>query len=165
MSFFLGIYLLCQSNKINLFKRKSRINKNFLKRLVSLFYNNFSSSKSTKFSKSSIKEIETCKALTRIFNKPFEKSRPNWLINPETGRKLEIDCYNEELKLGAEFNGIQHYKWPNFTNQTFEQFKAQIRRDKYKKKICRKKGIKLIVVPYYIKKKDIEKYIRKKLDL
>jgi hypothetical protein len=123
----------------------------------------FSEKQKKVYSKTSRKEKETCLALEKIFNKPFKKKRPNWLVNPETGRRLEIDCYNEELKIGAEFNGIQHYKWPNFTGQSYESFLAQQRRDNYKKLLCLKKGVKLIIVPYKIKEGDIENFIRTKI--
>jgi len=48
-------------------------------------------------------ELCALKALSEIFpGKTFEKIRPDWLINDRTSRALEIDLYNEELRLGAE---------------------------------------------------------------
>lgn len=35
----------------------------------------------------------------------FESVRPDWLRNPLTGRNLELDCYNDTLKLALEYNG------------------------------------------------------------
>jgi hypothetical protein len=35
----------------------------------------------------------------------FKSVRPGWLENPLTGRNLELDCYNEYLKLALEYNG------------------------------------------------------------
>lgn len=105
----------------------------------------------------------TCTFLSEYFNKPFESIRPDWLANPETGRNLELDCYNEELSLAAEYNGEQHYRWPNFTNQTKEEFLAQLRRDKHKKKICEQRNIKLIIVPYTVKREKIKEFILEQL--
>ncbi len=95
-----------------------------------------------------------------IYNKPFPCVRPNFLKNPETKRNLELDCYNEGLKIAVERNGIQHYVWPNFTGQSKEEFIKQLRRDKFKIEICDRNGIYLITVPYTVEIKDIEKYIR-----
>ena len=49
--------------------------------------------------------------LEYIFKRPFSRVRPNFLNNPITGQNLEIDLYNEELKLGVEINGNQHYSF------------------------------------------------------
>jgi len=35
--------------------------------------------------------------------------RPNWLVNPKTGYKLEIDVALPELKVGYEFDGRYHF--------------------------------------------------------
>jgi ribosomal protein S27AE len=43
------------------------------------------------------------------FGKRFKKIRPEWLKNPNTQSKMEIDGYNEELKVGFEYQGRQHY--------------------------------------------------------
>lgn len=101
-----------------------------------------------------------CKrTLEYLYNKPFITVRPDWLKNPETGRNLELDCYNESLKLAVEYNGEQHYKWPNFTNQTKQEFLKQVERDDLKKKLCKENGVYLIVVPYTVKKQKIISYI------
>jgi hypothetical protein len=100
-----------------------------------------------------------CKAMEYMFNSSFNSVRPSFLKNPETGRNLEIDCYNEELKIAVEYNGIQHYKWPNFTGQSKEDFIRQLERDKMKKQVCKQKGIFLITVPYTVKHEDIPSYL------
>src|SRR5690606_8776479 len=89
-----------------------------------------------------------CKeTMENLYGVKFENVRPSWLKNPETGRSLELDCYNESLKLAVEYNGEQHYKWPNFTNQSREEFINQTRRDNLKRELCDKNGVYLIVVP------------------
>ena len=50
------------------------------------------------------------KAFESKFNKPFPKIKPKWLINPQTNYRLELDGFNEELKIAFEYQGMQHYK-------------------------------------------------------
>src|SRR5690606_25997188 len=86
-----------------------------------------------------------CQTMERIYGVPFSSVWPDWLLNPETGETLELDCYNDELKIAVEYNGEQHYKWPNFTNQTYQQFLNQVRRDTLKLDLCDRNGVYLIV--------------------
>jgi hypothetical protein len=104
---------------------------------------------------------EKCRqVLSRIYpHYKFETYRPNFLKNPETGRNLELDLYNDRLKLAVEFNGRQHYQHTPFF-QTKDEFKEQKRRDELKKKLCKKNGITLIFVPYDV---NIETYLVAKL--
>ena len=107
---------------------------------------------------------QCCKdTMIRIYGVPFESFRPNWLKNPETNRNMELDCYNDNLKIAVEYNGIQHYTWPNFTNQTREQFLNQVRRDKLKVELCDNNGVYLITVPYHVSFEDIPAFIIKHL--
>jgi hypothetical protein len=101
-----------------------------------------------------------CKeAIEEIYNKPFLCVRPNFLKNPETKRNLELDLYNDELKIAVEMNGIQHYKWPNYTGMTKKQFINQIRRDRFKVEACDANGVYLITVPYTVPPDKVKKYI------
>ncbi len=101
--------------------------------------------------------------LEKHFGVPFIRARPKWLRNPKTGYLLELDCYNEGLKLAVEYNGEQHYVWPNFFNVTYQSFLDMVGRDAAKRSICEEMGVYLIVVPYTVKHKDIEEYILQKL--
>ena len=50
-----------------------------------------------------------CKrAFELLFNRDFIKTRPSWLVY-NSGRRLELDGYCEELCIAFEHNGIQHY--------------------------------------------------------
>lgn len=105
-------------------------------------------------------ELKCCEAAERIFGVKFHTVRPDFLKNPETKRNLEIDCYNHKLKIGIEYNGISHYCHPNYTGATYEEFVKQVKRDQLKVDLCDKHGVYLITVPYHVKEKDIEAYIR-----
>lgn len=103
---------------------------------------------------------DICKStMEQLYGKPFYTIRPDFLRNPETGKNLELDCYNHELKMAVEFNGIQHYVWPNFTGQTKEEFINQVRRDEFKVRSCDANGIYLITVPYNVPHNLIRDYL------
>ena len=105
---------------------------------------------------------QICKdTATHIFRKPFVKVRPKFLINPKTGKPLELDVYNDELKLAIEYNGKQHYEYiPKYFHRSYEDFLEQKYRDELKREKCRENGIKLIEVPYTVKFADIPQFIR-----
>lgn len=105
---------------------------------------------------------EKCRSiLERIYCEKFPSVRPDFLVNPETGRCLELDCYNERLGIACEYNGIQHYKYPNPFHKTKKEYIDQIRRDKFKIKVCKYNKILLISVPYTVT--DIQTYLEEKL--
>jgi hypothetical protein len=76
--------------------------------------------------------------------------RPNFLRNPESGKALELDCYDEEYKIAVEYNGIQHYKYPSAFHKSEQQFYDQLYRDRLKKKLCEEEGVYLIPIPYWV---------------
>lgn len=107
---------------------------------------------------------ERCKIyLENYLNKPFNKIRPDLLKNSVTGHNLEIDLYNDELKLGVEYNGLQHYKFCPGIHKNYEHFQTQRYRDEMKKMMCKDAGITLIEVPYT--EKDIEDFLFKELSI
>jgi hypothetical protein len=110
-------------------------------------------------------EIECKRVLEKIFNKPFNKCRPSFLNNKITGGNynLEIDCYNDELKLGIEYDGAQHHKYIPYFHKNKEAFYNQKYRDTLKEYMCKENGIKLIRVPYTVSIENIESYLRKEL--
>jgi hypothetical protein len=132
--------------------------------LLFLFFFFFGSPPKQRKRKQSKGEIQACKILESIYHEPFRKVRPDFLKNPKTGRNLELDCYNENLKIALEYQGRQHYHWPNYTGQSLEEFLKQVERDRYKEEMCRKNGVKLIKVPYTVREKDMRKYIEEKIN-
>jgi hypothetical protein len=105
----------------------------------------------------------------QIFKCPFIKIRPSFLINTNTGRNLELDGFNKNIitplgkGLAFEYNGEQHYSFPNAFHQNIEEYEAQVFRDKLKKKLCRQHGIMLIEIPYTIRQQELKEFIVKKL--
>jgi hypothetical protein len=110
--------------------------------------------------------------LEKIFNAPFPKKRPTWLRNEirdsKTGtgtmQKLELDCYNDKLKLALEYNGIQHRVYPNTWHSTKKEYKDQKKRDRLKIVRCEEEDVKLIVVPDTVPYEQLYKHITEKLE-
>jgi len=101
--------------------------------------------------------------LERIFEAPFVHVRPGFLRNTATNRCLELDAYNAEFKIGAEFNGVQHAVYPNPFHSTRAQFEKQRQRDALKVQLCMAHGVKLVVVPHHIQRDELEQYLRDQL--
>jgi hypothetical protein len=108
---------------------------------------------------------KTCReVLVEHFQRPFPNARPGFMSNPVTGGKynLELDCYNDELKLAVEYNGEQHYNYIPFFHRNKEAFYNQKYRDEMKRNRCKELGITLIEVPY-TEKNRIREYLKEKL--
>jgi hypothetical protein len=105
--------------------------------------------------------ISKC-AIEFLLQEQFIKIRPDWLKN-ESGNNLEIDAYCDKLKLGLEYQGIQHYKYVQHFHRTMENFEKRKRYDELKKKLCEENDVTLIEVPYTVQEKDICRNIYNKL--
>lgn len=97
--------------------------------------------------------------IERRFGRTFPSVRPDFLKNPATGKNLELDIYNSDMKLAFEYNGVQHYKFTPFFHKSYKDFEKQQLHDEYKKKVCARLGIKLISIPYTVKFNDLERWI------
>ena len=106
-------------------------------------------------------------ALREIFGDRyiFKKERPDFLKNPVTKKyNLELDAYNEELKLAVEINGKQHYEYTPFFHRNKEAFQNQQYRDELKRRMCKDVNVELIEISYKIKSEDIKDYLQKILE-
>lgn len=71
-----------------------------------------------------------------IFKKPFSTERPDWLKSPETGKRLELDGYNKEIKIAFEHQGLQHDKYIEYWHKSEEEFEKSKKRDEFTRSIC-----------------------------
>ena len=93
----------------------------------------------------------TCDAFSHILGRRvYQNIRPNFLKNPETGRNLEIDCYDPDTQIGIEYMGIQHYVYPNRFMSSQGQFIKQLQRDNLKLRLCEQHDIYIIRIPYTV---------------
>jgi hypothetical protein len=132
--------------------------------------NNYATQSKQTAPKESKGECECRRVLQQLFrkyNSQFNKARPDFLRNPVTGGNfnLELDCFEPELRLAVEYNGVQHYKYvPHFHNNK-EAFLNQKYRDQMKRQLCKEHGINLIEVPYTVKVEDIKNFLEKEIVL
>lgn len=68
------------------------------------------------------------------FGAPFPKIRPDWLRST-SGRRLELDGYNETLRIAFEYQGPHHYEDP-----------VIVARDELKRQLCAEHQITLVHV-------------------
>ena len=53
------------------------------------------------------------KIVKNIFHERFPNITPSWLTNHKTGFLPKLDRYFQSLKFEFEYDGIQHYEYPN----------------------------------------------------
>jgi thiol-disulfide isomerase/thioredoxin len=63
-------------------------------------------------------------------------------------KRLEFDGYNKENRIAFEYQGYQHYVYPNRFHKTVEIFEKAKQRDELKKQYCIANNIDLILIPY-----------------
>lgn len=106
-------------------------------------------------------------AAERVFGVPFQEDVRTlpWMMNPVPGKNgkhsaLELDIYNPDIGVAIEYNGIQHYVFPNwyhkFNMEDYTKFWQQRDRDKIKPDLCDRNGTYLIVVPFNIHRNGVE---------
>jgi len=109
------------------------------------------------------KTEDRCREIVEdIFQKPFPSARPDFLKNPATGRNLECDMMNPQLKLCIERNGEQHYKHVDHFH-TAGEYGKQLERDALKQKLLANQGYTLVTIPYTIHYDVLDRYIPYKL--
>jgi len=83
----------------------------------------------------------------KIFNQQFLRKKPIWLRNSR-GNLMELDGYNEDLKIAFEYNGIQHYEKGSLFINSSKKLNQRIIDDETKIALCKENGILLIVIDY-----------------
>jgi hypothetical protein len=172
--------VLCYSKKINNYMKYNYKSQKFLDDIYIMSFGMFKSIKNEyefndsleilnkKTKKNNISNGEKmCKDILKELypNHIFEKIRPNWLCNDLTNHNLELDFYNEQLKLAIEYNGIQHYQYIPFFHNNIENFQLQKLRDEIKQNKCNRYNIRLIIIPYHFEKNEAKEYINNILNI
>ena len=84
----------------------------------------------------------------------------NWLTNPLTGRRLELDMFAPNAMVACEYDGEQHSKVvPKFHPYGERSLEYQKWKDRFKDAACKENGVHLIRVPHTVQLKSIRQYI------
>lgn len=106
-----------------------------------------------------LREEEARKTLEKLTGWRFPKANPSevpWLHG------LHLDGYNRKHGIAFELQGRQHYELVDFGGKkdTLGELHKRKRNDARKRVQCWRHGVKLIVIPYYIK--DLYVYLSKR---
>ena len=98
-----------------------------------------------------------CRRIAEAFTgKLFPKTTLNF--KDVTGKNVEIDCYCEELKLGIDYNGLQHHEYSLNSQEFVLDYTALS-----KIAACAENNVELITVSYKMERTEIEPYPKKKI--
>jgi len=97
-----------------------------------------------------------------LYRAQFPRCRPDWLRS-ESGARMELDGYNEELAIAFEYQGIQHYGPVIKFKSDHTRHAALQNRDEQKAMACAHRKITLVAVPYTVGKGKLEIFIRNEL--
>ena len=91
---------------------------------------------------------EQCRSVfEQLTGSSFPTKRPAWLMGAH-GKPLELDGYNEALKIAFEYNGKQHFSentsWPS-SEQNLQKIQS---RDALKVRLCRENNVALFQINY-----------------
>ena len=77
--------------------------------------------------------------------------------------KLQIDGYNKELKLGFEYQGIQHFERVEGWDSDINKFERRKSNDREKRRILSNRNIFMLYPTYRLKKENYKNYILSKI--
>jgi hypothetical protein len=97
--------------------------------------------------------------LEQVFRTALPRVRPDWLRNPRTGARLELDGYCPTRRLAFEYQGAQHDRVVAYT-RTRRELSSLQRRDAVKLRICRSRGVLLICIPALRDHRDPVRQVR-----
>ena len=94
------------------------------------------------------------------------KNKKIILVKSQLHRTKKIFILNNILKFAFEYNGRQHYEFPNAFHKKFEEFLKQVINDLIKTRLSNENNIFLMIFPYWIDLKmndptKIQNYITK----
>ncbi len=69
---------------------------------------------------------------------------PEWLVNPDTNRRLKLDAVYPEIGLAIRFQGLQMGGRPR--RLSLEEEHQQLQREQARRQLCREHGIRLVQI-------------------
>jgi hypothetical protein len=77
---------------------------------------------------------------------------------------MELDGYARSLSVAFEYHGEQHYRRTAFFHRNARAFKQRQQDDEQKRRLCRRRKIALLEVPYQIPHEQLQAYLANLLD-
>lgn len=74
----------------------------------------------------------------------FPSAKPEFLKNPKTGSRLELDGYNEKINYAFEYDGSQHHSYSEHFHRNEQAYLDQRARDRLKNKLCKNNNVTLL---------------------
>jgi len=105
-----------------------------------------------------------CRALLeRMTGVRFLKARPPWLKS-KRGGQMEFDGYAPSLGVAFEYHGEQHYRRSAFFHRDARAFKQRQQDDEQKRRLCRRRKVTLLEVPYQVPHEQLQTCLANLLD-
>lgn len=101
------------------------------------------------------------KMFEKIFGAKFDPVWPEWLRN-RAGYRLELDGYNKKLEIAFEHQGEHHYSLNTHYIKKNKKLEDRKKIDALKRRVCKRKGVTLIVVPELgtrLKAEELEEFL------
>lgn len=114
-------------------------------------------------------ETRTRRIFKQVFGLEFNKIRVKDVIHKQgIHGRLEYDGYatfyvaGREVKVAFEYNGEQHYHYPNYFHRSYNDWIKRLELDEYKVKLSQDEDLILITIPYHFyQKTGADIYIQK----
>lgn len=106
-------------------------------------------------------EARVVRILEDITHHSFDQAHPKWLHEPGRHTPLELDGYNEELKIALEVQGPGHIK--PLPGETYEKYQKRVARDRLKRVLCAEHGVRLLTMDYRISLASVRAYLCSRL--
>ena len=101
--------------------------------------------------------------LERMIGVRFSKARPSWLLS-NYGKRMELDGYAASLGLAFEYHGEQHYRFSPLFHASQQKFEERQKYDRWKRRVCQRRGITLLEIPYHLPRQRLQSYLFDLLD-
>ena len=98
----------------------------------------------------------------KMLGQPFPKAKPDWLINSR-GNRMEIDGYCEQLKIGFEYHGQQHYRFVKHFHADETSLALRQQDDDLKRTLCQEHDVLLIEVPFEVPFEQLAVFIQESI--
>lgn len=98
-----------------------------------------------------------------VFQKDFFRQKTFEDLKSKKGKKLKFDYFIPKLNLLIEYNGYQHYVFPNHLHKTEKDFLESKERDELKKEYSLKHNYNFLEIPYW--EKDVVGFLINKINI